>query len=893
MVPTDHPFKALARALMPFLEPTLDEIDRLAKTVKLAEHFQSGTVSLHDIVERILEKQPGTDRLLIVVDQFEELYTLTSDEKTRRRFLDEILAASSCSGTKATLALTLRGDFVGQVLANRPLSDQLQDAQINLGPMNREELECAICKPAEKIGLKFESGLIRRIINDVGGEPGNLPLLEFVLKELWEKRRGGVLLNETYDAIGGVQGAVATKADELFKALSSAEQKTLRRVFLRIVRPTENGLDTRRRAAFSELPPEAEELVVKLAKERLLVTDQSASDLERTVEVAHEALISNWSTLRAWVNEDREFLLWRERLRALLAEWERAKESEEALLRGPLLIEAQKWLDQRSQDLSDQERKFISAGREERERLAREKQERYERELETTRKLVEEQRLRAQLSEDAGEALRRRAWIAGGLGSLALVVGLFLIGATLESRSMREFFWRVQERAITAVGISPDNRYVVTGSQDGRVQLWDLKATVQEANSMPMRLSSDDTIRAVGSSDDIRAVGLSPDNRWLIVANMRFPSREVRIFDLTPGRGTSGFGDDDERSILISLFSPQGDDDARSIVEISPDGHWLLNASYGYDRPVWLWDLTAKNPAAEPLRLDAQDNEKAPDAMKVLLDSDQLSRDPDRLLSDADRLLSNPIRTHYGRHHDDIYTLYEGGWHSAAGVSPDSHWLITGKSDGTARLYDLRTKDRATKPVVLRGHEAGICAVAVSSDSRWLVTGSEDKTARLWDLNAKDPAANPVVLRGHQEAVFAVAMSPDSRWVVTGSVDKTVRLWDLSAKDPAADPVILRGYEHTVRRVAISPDNHWLVTGNYAEPSQFLLDPTYVYRLWDLRARDLAGSPIVLPELHYAMAISRDSHWLVTGCKDGTIRFWDLRAKDPAADPVVLRGRQN
>jgi hypothetical protein len=153
----------------------------------------------------------------------------------------------------------LRGDFVGKALAYRPLSDRLQDAQINLGPMTRKELECAIRKPAEKIQLEFEAELVGRVLNDVGDEPGNLPLLEFVLKELWDKRRGRILLNETYDAIGGLQGAVATKADELFKGLSPAEQKILQRIFLRIVRPSaESGVDTRRRATFSELPPEAD-----------------------------------------------------------------------------------------------------------------------------------------------------------------------------------------------------------------------------------------------------------------------------------------------------------------------------------------------------------------------------------------------------------------------------------------------------------------------------------------------------------------------------------------------------------------------------------------------------------------------------------------------------------
>ena len=444
LVPTDQPLKALARGFLPLLEPTIGEVDRLAEVGKLAGHFRSGTISLYDIVERILQKQSGTDRLLIVVDQFEELYTLTSDEEARRRFLDELLTASSHSGSKANVALTLRGDFVGRAFAYRPLSDRLQDAQINLGPMIREELECAIRKPAEKIQLEFEPGLVRRILNDVGDEPGNLPLLEFVLKELWEKRRGRVLLDEIYDAIGGLQGAVATKADEIFKGLSSAKQKILQRVFLRIVRPSESGLDTRRRAAFSELPPEGEELVVKLANERLLVTNQSASGLEQTVEVAHEALISNWGTLRGWVNEDREFLLWRERLDALRMEWERVQKNEDALLRGPLLIEAQRWFDQRSQDLSDQERKFISASREERERLAREEKERQEREIQAAKRLALAEATRAKQAEkhaeeqkESANKLRRRAIVAAGAAVAALVLLMIAVVMWRKSESER------------------------------------------------------------------------------------------------------------------------------------------------------------------------------------------------------------------------------------------------------------------------------------------------------------------------------------------------------------------------------------------------------------------------------------------------------------------------
>ena len=274
LVPTDQPLMALAKAFLPLLEPLMGEVDRLAEATKLAEHFRSGTISLYDIAGRILEKQSGTDRILIVVDQFEELYTLTSDEEARRRFVDELLTASSRAGSKVNVTLTLRGDFVGKALAYRPLSDRLQGAQVNLGPMTHEELACAIRKPAEKVELKFESGLVERILDDVGDEPGNLPLLEFVLKELWEGRRGPCLLNETYDDIGGLNGAVAKKADKFFNGLSSADQKILQRIFLRIVRPSEGGSeDTRRRAPLTELPPEAAQLVLKLADQRLLVTN--------------------------------------------------------------------------------------------------------------------------------------------------------------------------------------------------------------------------------------------------------------------------------------------------------------------------------------------------------------------------------------------------------------------------------------------------------------------------------------------------------------------------------------------------------------------------------------------------------------------------------------------
>jgi hypothetical protein len=368
LVPTDQPLKALAAALVPFLEPTKSAGDGLAEADELAGLIAGGRVSLYDLVRRILDKQPGTDRVLIFVDQFEELYTLADDDPLPRKyplprkFVDELITASTLSGSKLTVAIALRGDFVGRAFAYRALSDQLQSAQINLGPMTRQELTLVIGKPAEKLQLDFEAGLVERILDDVGDKPGNLPLLEFVLTELWQKRRNGLLLQESYREMGGLERALERKANNFLAQLSFTEQRIIKRIFQRIVRPSaESGLATPWRAVFTEFPPEDRELLVKLANERLLLTNQSPSGLDQSVELAHEALISNWDTLRAWVNEDREFLLWRYRFDLFVEDWRSAEKRKEFLLTGPRLIEAQKWFAQRSQGLSDQDRKFISA----------------------------------------------------------------------------------------------------------------------------------------------------------------------------------------------------------------------------------------------------------------------------------------------------------------------------------------------------------------------------------------------------------------------------------------------------------------------------------------------------------------------------------------------------
>lgn len=362
IVPTDRPIHALAAVLMPFLEPDMTETDRLIETNKLAEALLSRTVGLRDIVGRVLAKQPGTDRLLLIADQWEELFTLCKDDGARRCFIDNILEATAT--TKLSAVLTLRGDFFGRAITDyRPLSDRVQGAQVNLGPMKREELRLAIEEPAKKVGLTFEAGLVDVILEQVGDEPGHLPLVEFVLRRLWEDRQGGQLHHAAYKAMGELQGAIAQKAESLFTKLSDADQRKVQQIFLRLVRPGEGEADTRRRATFGEVGAEEHHLAKKLADERLLVTSQVAGGGEETIEVSHEALIRHWDRLKGWVDADRRFLLWQQRLRIVVDQYEENHKSADLLLRGFPLTEALEWLKKKPDSFPARERQFVTASK--------------------------------------------------------------------------------------------------------------------------------------------------------------------------------------------------------------------------------------------------------------------------------------------------------------------------------------------------------------------------------------------------------------------------------------------------------------------------------------------------------------------------------------------------
>jgi hypothetical protein len=361
--PGSEPFHALALALVPLYTTNLNETERLAQARQLANYLRDGDIPLADVFAQIQQNYPS-ERVLLIADQFEELYTLCPDEKIRRNFLDK-LTTFPFERVGMVLVLTMRADFLGNALSYRPFADVLQNTDLKLGPMNREELTEIIEKPAQKLEVTFEAGLVERILDDVESEPGNLPLLEFALTELWQRRQGKQLTHLAYTEIGQVQGALARHANEEYHKLSEAQREQMRRIFIQLVRPGEGREDTRRLATKAELGEVSWGLVKQLADARLVVTSRCEEAQVETVEVVHEALIRNWGELRGWMDTDRVFRAWQERLRAGMYQWQQIENGdvtgwdESRLLRGTALAEAEEKLKQRPEDLSEGELFYI------------------------------------------------------------------------------------------------------------------------------------------------------------------------------------------------------------------------------------------------------------------------------------------------------------------------------------------------------------------------------------------------------------------------------------------------------------------------------------------------------------------------------------------------------
>ncbi|MEM7313916.1 MAG: TIR domain-containing protein, partial [Planctomycetota bacterium] len=332
ITPGTEPLQSLITVTSP-PSPDLPRAERIANLNNQARLLTTGDVTLAQLSQSIIADQKGTERLLLVVDQWEELYTQTKDDKQRATFLQQILDVTAKS--PVTVVLTLRGDFYGRALGDRAFADRLQDAIVNIGPMTRDELRSTIVEPAKHVNLTFQPGLVETILDDVGSEPGNLPLLEYSLTELWKCRdRSGELTLEAYEETGRVKGAIATRADQIYKSMTPEAQAACQRLMIRLVTLGEGREDTRSRLILPESDVTTEEVVRTLSgsEARLLITNTNANE-ERQLEVSHEALIREWDQLRVWTDKNRDLLRTIERIANAKQDWDKEKDTEAKITR--------------------------------------------------------------------------------------------------------------------------------------------------------------------------------------------------------------------------------------------------------------------------------------------------------------------------------------------------------------------------------------------------------------------------------------------------------------------------------------------------------------------------------------------------------------------------------
>src|SRR5690349_16499089 len=419
LTPTADPLESLAVTLTP-------ETNAVTASTTLVNDLAGDPNSLQIFAKYKLGLKNGA-RVLLVVDQFEELFALCRSEDERASFIGNLLTAASEADGPVILILTLRADFYAHCASYPKLREALAQHQEYIGAMNDEELRRAIEEPAQRGRWEFEPGLVDVLLHDVGHEPGALPLLSHALLETWQRRRGRTMTLSGYASSGGVRGAIAETAETVFTDQLTHEQQAIaRRIFLRLTELSDeiSTVDTRRRATFNELILKPEEEATTHAVLKALADARLITTSENSAEVAHEALIREWPTLRSWLEDNREGLRLHRHLTEAAQEWLLMNREPDLLYRGARLAQAHEWVASHEDELNTLEHDFLNVSIEHSEREVAEREAQRQRELDLQRQRTEEQTQAAKL-------LRRRAiFLSGAL----IVAALLAIAAMMFSQ---------------------------------------------------------------------------------------------------------------------------------------------------------------------------------------------------------------------------------------------------------------------------------------------------------------------------------------------------------------------------------------------------------------------------------------------------------------------------
>ncbi len=750
--PGNNPLESLAIALSQRLGNGKDFLPhpRLAE-LELEVELQKSDRALQNFLESIITALPKS-HLVVIADQFEELYTLCQNTEERKTFLDNLLnAVKSVPGF--TLVLTLRADFFGEALSHRRFADALQDAQVNLGPMNAVELETAIELPAHNLNVQLEPGLTQRLIDVVLDSPSHLPLLEFTLTQLWEKQQQGWLTHQAYTDIGGVETALANHAESVYVQLSSADKEMVQQIFIQLVQPTDNNADIRRLANREEVGEENWNLVTRLADARLLVTNRHEVTNIETVEIIHEALIKNWRRLQQWMQIDGEFRHWQEQLRVLIKQWENSNQDAGALLRGKPLIDAEEWLLQRTTQINANEQSFINLSLELRKR-----------------------------EHQAQNAARKRTII---LLTTGLVGALLLAGVA---------FWQRQQAQINELQALNLSAKVLLKSGNEveafipilkviknleELKLLDYQTQIGLSTSILENINQvREYNRLTGHEGDVTSVKFSPDGQLLASASqdttIKIGRRDGQLLQTLSGHRDGVF------SVIFS------------------SNHQLLIAA-SFDNTISFW------------RHDSSTSLFENQPFFRLLEKDGLwaiALSPDgKILATANRKGQIKLWTLDGQLIKTIPAHNKRIW--SVNFSPDGQTIATASADKTIKLWNLEGKALKT----LQDHSNEVLSVNFSLDNKSIASTSKDKTVKVWNFTGQLLHT----FEGHTNEVLDVNFSPDSKLIASASADDTVKVWTIpnNTKFSPQSPIYTFS-EHggKASEVSFSPDGKTIASAS-------------------------------------------------------------------------------
>ncbi len=837
MLPGAHPLDELEVALLRVAAGPLPS---------LLSQLSEDRRGLVRAAKRVLPSDQDVE-LVLVIDQFEELFTLLADETTRTHLIDNILSAVTDPRSRVRVVLTLRADFYDRPLIYPRLAELMRSHTEVVVPLTFEELERAIAGPAERVGLTLEPGLVATIAHDVEAQPGALPLLQYALTELFERREGQALKRAAYHDSGGISGALARRADELYNELDSAGQAVARQLFLRLITLGEGAEDTRRRVLLSEFgsglshQSAFDEVLDIFGRYRLLTFDRDPLTRGPTVEIAHEALIRAWGRLREWLAESREDLRIQRQLTMAAREWANARHDPSFLAAGARLARFDALATESDLALNEQEREYVDASVAERQQRETERRAQRRRLLALQRSIVGVlvvsllvaiglsafalNRWREALSQARVAFSRQLA--AQALAEVQKPIGNDEFAALLAIRSLKDQYDPVADGALVeaasklplraftghsdevrSVAFSPDGKYVLTGSADTTVKLWEA-ATGQEVRTLN------------GHTGEISGVTFSPDGKYILTASA---DTTAKLWEVTTGQ---------------EMRNLRGHTDEVVSAAFSPDGKYIFTT--GADGAAKLWEVATGQEVRAFGRGDAGLGAA-------------FSPDGKYMLAGGGRYTAKLWEVATGQ---EVHTLRgHSNWVYGVAFSPDGKYVLTGSLDNTAILWDVVTGQEV---YTIRGHSSSVRSVAFSPDGNYVLTGSGDRTARLWDVAT---GLEVRTWRGHMHRVLSVAFSPDGKYVLTGSADGTAKLWDFASGEGRT----LRGHSDEIRGVAVSPDGRYMLTGS--------VDNTA--KLWDVgtgqEVRTFSGHS----ELVWSVTFSPDGKYVLTGSNDSTAKLWEV-----------------